>query len=585
MSSSHPRIWTRSIATGLLLASGVWAAGPGDSGRAGQMPAVPISPRSHITSPNTNAVAPGSPVPAPDISPSQAGPDVVMLGQLENYYGPVPFDHKTHVRMAEMSGGCTLCHHYTPQGQHYASCRSCHDAPSAVEYGARPGLKGAYHRQCLSCHQEWSHDTGCNSCHVAKVNSASAKQCPIPQRATSPETRMPAHVAPPPATIAYETPRAAAPVVTFHHVDHTQTFGLQCVDCHRNDSCARCHDVKRSPTVVATRHVPGELMSSCTSCHSESRCQMCHDGVQRQRFDHAERTGWSLAPHHANLECCRCHGELKQFTSPTRSCHACHAQNRRAAPVGVEAQVVRSVDPGELDCLSCHDGIRKCLAQSTTVHGPATKLNGCTSCHDLAAERSPRPGPDHQDQLCLRCHSQTAHTANGSAVASTLTLIGHAANKHRPVLEGRCTACHSPHGSAYPHLLVREFADGMYASFAVERYSLCFGCHDSKKIMSETTTTATGFRDGGRNLHAVHVNRAKGRTCGVCHDPHASDNLMLIRDQVPFGESKWQLPINFEKSKVGGSCGPGCHGEKSYDRTREQRAAAAPDQFDLLARR
>jgi predicted CXXCH cytochrome family protein len=63
------------------------------------------------------------------------------------------------------------------------------------------------------------------------------------------------------------------------------------------------------------------------------------------------------------------------------------------------------------------------------------------------------------------------------------------------------------------------------------------------------------------------VNKAvKGRTCRACHETHASNFPKHIREAVPFGS--WDLPVNFEKTESGGSCAPGCHKEKKYDRAK-----------------
>jgi predicted CXXCH cytochrome family protein len=138
---------------------------------------------------------------------------------------------------------------------------------------------------------------------------------------------------------------------------------------------------------------------------------------------------------------------------------------------------------------------------------------------------------------------------------------------HGPVRSGNCTACHDAHGSSHAALLRRDFPKAFYASFDLENYALCFSCHDKALVLTPTTTALTGFRDGDRNLHYLHVNRAEnGRTCTSCHDIHGSDQPSHIADQVPFEGSPWALPIQFEKTTDGGHCAPGCHEPKSYQR-------------------
>ena len=79
------------------------------------------------------------------------------------------------------------------------------------------------------------------------------------------------------------------------------------------------------------------------------------------------------------------------------------------------------------------------------------------------------------------------------------------------------------------------------------------------------TDTVTGFRNGTKNLHLVHVADPKrGRTCRACHSTHASTNPMHMAETVPFGN--WQMPIDFTRTRTGGSCASGCHRKLSYDR-------------------
>jgi hypothetical protein len=83
-------------------------------------------------------------------------------------------------------------------------------------------------------------------------------------------------------------------------------------------------------------------------------------------------------------------------------------------------------------------------------------------------------------------------------------------------------------------------------------------------VLAEKAEGLTGFRNGPRNLHAVHVNKEKGRNCRACHSTHASGNELHVRDNVPFG--RWQMPINYERTTTGGSCSPGCHKPYEYNR-------------------
>jgi hypothetical protein len=86
-------------------------------------------------------------------------------------------------------------------------------------------------------------------------------------------------------------------------------------------------------------------------------------------------------------------------------------------------------------------------------------------------------------------------------------------------------------------------------------------------VLQPKTTTLTGFRDGDKNLHYLHVNRDdKGRSCRSCHDIHGSNLPKHLASAVPFEGSSWAMPIEFEQTKDGGSCAPGCHKPRSYSR-------------------
>jgi hypothetical protein len=120
------------------------------------------------------------------------GPETVKLESLAELYQPVEFNHAMHVELVDSE--CARCHHHTTgaapleprclechkggEGGAAIACRDCHPAQRfSAEYLAeldanpqlyhldKPGLKGAYHRNCLACHQENGGPAGCQDCH------------------------------------------------------------------------------------------------------------------------------------------------------------------------------------------------------------------------------------------------------------------------------------------------------------------------------------------------------------------------------------------------------------------------------------
>ncbi len=91
-------------------------------------------------------------------------PEVSVLKTLERMYGPVTFSHGMHTSVTD---DCAACHHHSDPGQTPA-CKECHGAPFDPKNLNMPGLKGAYHLQCMGCHKEIGGPRGCTECHAKK---------------------------------------------------------------------------------------------------------------------------------------------------------------------------------------------------------------------------------------------------------------------------------------------------------------------------------------------------------------------------------------------------------------------------------
>lgn len=66
---------------------------------------------------------------------------------------------------------CTACHHQSTPSLNPPKCASCHAKPFQERTANQPGLKGAFHLQCIGCHQEMQVPpvaTDCAGCHKPK---------------------------------------------------------------------------------------------------------------------------------------------------------------------------------------------------------------------------------------------------------------------------------------------------------------------------------------------------------------------------------------------------------------------------------
>jgi Ni/Fe-hydrogenase subunit HybB-like protein len=323
---------------------------------------------------------------------SQRGPDGVILSELEDVYLPVPFDHKGHADMAEMTEGCVICHHHTPEGEEHPACRTCHPVLDAEADIDKPALRGAYHQQCLNCHREWINERDCDICHREKAGRLASER-PVAVPSEDDILGVMHRPIPEPDTDIYSRSLPITETrVIFRHREHTHRFGLRCVECHHERSCTHCHTKEREPEQTRTL---AEHHGRCIRCHKHDmnltgrqtgRCGRCHwqEGQPKpEPFEHAS-TGWPLSRFHEARSCRECH-ERVPYVSPDRDCKACHGNWSPATfDHSVTGQLLDE-NHRETDCAECHPDGR--------FDGPPT----CNNCHDQESDGitfpARRPGP------------------------------------------------------------------------------------------------------------------------------------------------------------------------------------------------
>jgi hypothetical protein len=125
-------------------------------------------------------------------------PEKVVIKALADEYQPSELPHRKivltlarAVKDSPLAGAfhadpttlCQGCHHNSPPSVKPPRCASCHGKPFTD--GGRPGLKAAYHNQCMGCHTAMGIDqpaaanslgldkptpaaTDCTGCHKKK---------------------------------------------------------------------------------------------------------------------------------------------------------------------------------------------------------------------------------------------------------------------------------------------------------------------------------------------------------------------------------------------------------------------------------
>lgn len=138
--------------------------------------------------------------------------------------------------------------------------------------------------------------------------------------------------------------------------------------------------------------------------------------------------------------------------------------------------------PVPIDGGTLVDAIRR--SPTYTVHKPY-EADACAECHSSRFRLTRNDSP-----VCLKCHADQ---------------VSSHPRMHGPVAAGACLWCHSPHDSAYAHLL-RD-----------RDRPLCMQCHE-QGLLSTATVPA-------------HADASRG--CLECHAGHGGAAALFLRAEPP----------------------------------------------------
>jgi predicted CXXCH cytochrome family protein len=355
-------------------------------------------------------------------------------------------------------------------------------------------------------------------------------------------------------------------------------------------ACEACHGSDKPSDQDLTAEIP----DLCYGCHdrfskaflhspvSVGECLICHN---------PHKSGFkSLLNMEVPTLCYQCHDRMQKIITDKNytvhppaagKCTTCHNPHESSVSSKLLAKDIKSL------CSGCHIKenvpMQRHVMEAAFKHKPAIEKESCSNCHEPHSSPFEYHLKAEPMDLCLKCHNRQLTAYDGSILMDMKALLENNPSWHGPIREKNCSACHNPHGSNNFRILRHGYPAQFYTEeFSIDRYELCFSCHDSSIIKDKETTTFTNFRNGKTNLHFLHVNRKKkGRTCRACHETHASKHPKHIRDSVPFGRIRWQLKLKYKVIdqnvktgapcerpgkdciQAGGSC-VGCHARKSY---------------------
>lgn len=319
-------------------------------------------------------------------------------------------------------------------------------------------------------------------------------------------------------------------------------------DAHFGKTCttAGCHEPAANHDIP--QHVP----------YLEGNCRACHE-------DHTSTKPLLLLPG-GNALCLKCHTGLATTSGSSEVRHPPQA-NRCLDCHSPHQGRIRSLlrDENQLSsCAECHRDFLEAGRHQPYRHKffePRTQCGNCHYAHSRAEHQYLRP---EVSETCLTCHDIPIRSANHQLENVARSL------REKPVVHGAvkaqgCQACHTPHGSVQPSLLLAGYPAGEYKPYQTSDYALCWRCHNARLVEAPSDATATRFRNETKNLHYLHVIQLKrARACHLCHEAHASDVTHLLRQTTRFGQ--WNAELKWQELPDGGTCLTACHDQKRYTR-------------------
>ncbi len=406
----------------------------------------------------------------------------------------------------------------------------CHAGIANVSHPHEPVAEG----DCLACHQRTTDKHPLAKGKTFTLTASGADLCRQCHDAFSGQ--------------GMHEPVAEGDCLACHQPHGSNAAAMLVADGDQLVICLDCHD----RDVFEQKFVHGPAASgSCTSCHdphqstekallikdSKSLCLFCHEELA-EGLQHA--------------------GTIHKPLAAGQPCSACHEVHG-----GPYAHLLTTDGPAL--CFKCHEDVGKRYQKAKTKHDALYTGDRCGNCHRPHYAANAGLMAESEQELCLHCHAKD-DTRRSHPLKNIKTELQGKKYLHGPLAEGRCSACHEPHGSDNFRMLTRQYPATFYAPYRPGAYAFCLSCHEENLLRFPDTTIYTNFRDGKRNLHYLHVsNTRKGRSCRACHQPHASNGPKLVNEEgAAFGN--WKIPLRLVLTPTGGSCAPGCHRRMAYDR-------------------
>ncbi len=344
-----------------------------------------------------------------------------------------------------IGGACSSCHNDMSSNPPQ-SCARCHGRSNEPDAPARLGLKGAYHRQCIGCHERQlkpaAAPTACNSCHHPWIPDhallVSFTGAPGPREVTRKCLGCHAPVGRDVLQTAHWNWKGNSPALAGHEhrtdVSLTLVLNNYCVAIGPNlKQCSACHIGYGSVDARFDFTNPENI-----------DCLVCHDTTGRYRKNVLEG---GLPDATLDLAII-----ARKVGRPSRqACGSCHFESGGSS----------NAKHGDLE-----PGLGE-VGNSLDVHMGSLNMR-CQDCHTTSQHRiagRSLTAPAVEGQVtCEQCHGSTPHGVAG-------VLSRHLDDHVRAVA---CETCHIPSfAHVTPTLLRRDYSTaGQDRSASLDEYGM-----------------------------------------------------------------------------------------------------------------
>jgi DmsE family decaheme c-type cytochrome len=310
---------------------------------------------------------------------------------------------------------------------------------------------------------------------------------------------------------------------------HKVVIEGNCVKCHDphasgnkfvllkagNELCFDCHkDVNDKLKKIRFRHKP--VNENCISCHNPHSsekfdyllkndipplCLECHK-TDKPAFKR-QHSNYPVADSKCN-KCHDSHGSNKPVIlfddvhEPVakKKCNECHQEPGSQFPIATKKEGV------EL-CRVCHNDMIEETFDKNRVHWPLVDNTGCLNCHNAHAAKQKKLLRGSVISVCGTCHSDTVELQEISKNNPKNTTLC------KPIREGNCISCHSPHASDTVLLAAKPSMS----------FDVCGSCHEWQ---SHSTHPLGEKVVDQRNKNLTVDCMSCHRACGTGNNPKMS---------------------------------------------------------------